>query len=74
MTEKDWAGWHQIDLTPGLNVSLGPQHCVSRDVFEWTIEHTLTNAYAQLGWDYSKEEIHNHAVYFTILYKDLYTK
>lgn len=72
--ESLYEGWVQIDLTPGLNVCLRPCDYLSRDVFKQTIEDTLASAYARLGWDYSPEEIHNHAVYFTILYKDLYTK
>lgn len=69
-----YEGWRQIDLHSGINVTLQPCHMVSRDVFEISIELTLTKVYAELRWDYSKEEIHNQAVYFTILYKDLYSK
>lgn len=74
MKAQSYEGWIQIDLTPGINVTLQPSHMVSRDVFKQTIEQSLVTAYKQLGWDYTQEEIRNHTTYFVILYQRLYSK
>lgn len=73
MIEPDYTGWVQIELNDGLNVTLQPCHYSSKTEFMLAIKSTLTNVYNKLGWNFSKEEIENQTIYYSIRYKDLYS-